>query len=172
MNYSVWGRALGNKQSSISNMGIQNIDMDDNWSMFLVMRRAELPLAPTSGSVISGNGDKDWSLEWTDIDGNFNLQLNAQSNQVVLPTPIVSGEWLLIQATSKSTGLSLKAGSLKKDGTYNEVVNGAEPIDIDTENINIRFNGVEIAEILLYNSNMNSTDLDEIEEYLTNKYNP
>ena len=172
MNYSVWGRALGNKQSSISNMGIQNIDMGDNWSMFLVMRRAELPLAPTSGSVISGNGDKDWSLEWTDIDGNFNLQLNAQSNQVVLPTPIVSGEWLLIQATSKSTGLSLKAGSLKKDGTYNEVVNGAEPIDIDTENINIRFNGVEIAEILLYNSNMNSTDLDEIEEYLTNKYNP
>ena len=103
---------------------------------------------------------------------NLRLKFNTQSNQVVLPTAIVSDEWLLLQATSKTNGISLKATSLKKDGTYNEIVNGTGTIGIDTKNIDIKFNGVEIAEILLYNSNMDSTDLDEIEEYLINKYNP
>jgi len=168
--YSVWGRALGNKENVISNTRISNIVMGNNWSMFLVMRRVDLPLAPTNGPIISGTGtaSKDWSLEWD----NLQLKLNTQSNQVVLPTSVVSDEWLLLQATSKTNGISLKAASLKKDGTYNEIVNGTGAIGIDTKNIDIKFNGVEIAEILLYNSNMNSSDLDEIEEYLINKYNP
>lgn len=168
--YSVWGRALGNKENVISSTGISNIVMGNNWSMFLVMRRVDLPLAPTNGPIISGTGtaSKDWSLEWD----NLKLKFNTQSNQVVLPTAIVSDEWLLLQATSKTNGISLKAASLKKDGSYNEIVNGTGTIGIDTKNIAIKFNGVEIAEILLYNSNMDSTDLDEIEEYLINKYNP
>lgn len=171
--YSVWGRALGNRPSaaSNSNMSITGIgtNINNDWSMFLVIRRVDTPSAPASGPVIKNNSGTDWSLGWTAADGNYSLQLNAQANQIVLPN--IPGDWLLVHAKStSSSGMFLKAKSLLKNGTYSESVTGTGVIDIN--DINIIFNGVEIAEVLLYKANMNGDDLNNIEEYLTNKYNP
>lgn len=169
--YSVWGRALGNKTSTVSNMAITGIGTNINnvWSMFIVMRRVDAPLAATSGLIIKNNSGANWSLGWVDSGGDLNLQLSSGANQITLPTSTASDEWLLIHAKSTSSGMSLKAVSLMKGGTYVESVSGTGTIDIN--DMNILFNGVEISEILLYNADMTS-DTTNIETYLTEKYNP
>lgn len=171
--YSVWGRALGNKLSATinSNMTITGINsgINNDWSMFLVMRRVNTPLAPTNGPIIKNNSGTNWSLGWGVAGSNFQLQLNAPTNQISLPN--IPDDWLLVHAKSTaSAGMSLKAKSLNKNSTYNQYASGTGTININ--DINILFNGVEISEVLLYNSNMNSDDIDKIEEYLTSKYNP
>jgi prepilin-type N-terminal cleavage/methylation domain-containing protein len=169
--YSVWGRALGNKTTTVSNMAITGIGTNINnvWSMFIVMRRVDAPLAPTSGPIIKNNSGTNWSLGWVASGGDLNLQLSSAANQITLPTSTASNEWLLIHAKSTLSGMSLKASSLMKGGTYVESVSGSGTIDIN--DINIVFNGVEISEILIYNADM-TTETTNIETYLTEKYNP
>jgi len=102
-------------------------------------------------------------------DSNYNLQLKDASNQIELSS--VPDDWLLVHAKSTaSSGMFMEVKSLKKNSTYADSISGIGTIDIN--DININFNGLEIAEILLYKADMNSEIIDDIKDYLTNKYNP
>ena len=176
MIYSVWGRALGNEPdaSSYSNMTITGINtaVNNNWSMFLVMRKIKSPLAPASGPIIKNNSGGEWSLGWEVAADDYQLKLISDptdpTSEVALSD--VPDDWLLVHAKSTESGTYLKAASLEKGGVYNQYASGTGTIDIN--DINMTFNGVEIAEILLYNANESSEDIGKIETYLTNKYNP
>ena len=169
--YSVWGRALGNKSSTVATMNSSSLSIGNNWSAFIVMRRVDTPILPSIGSIIEGNGTNSWSIGWVGDLANPCLGFTQTTIRSDLSSPLNLGEWYLIRITANSPNLSLEANSLKRDSDHDLSATGIIS-SINTNNIKINWNGVEISEILVYNANVNSTDLDKIEEYLTNKYNP
>lgn len=167
----VWSRALGNKNSTVASMTSSNLSIGNNWSAFIVMRRVDAPLSPSLGSIIEGNGTNPWSVGWIGDLATPHLGFTQTTIKSELSSTLNLGEWYLVRITANSPNLTLEANSLKKDSNHNLTATGTMS-SINTNKLIIRWNGVEISEILLYNANMSSTDLDEIKEYLTNKYNP
>jgi prepilin-type N-terminal cleavage/methylation domain-containing protein len=167
----VWCRALGNKNSTVASMTSSNLSVGNNWSAFIVMRRVDAPLSPSLGSIVEGNGTNPWSIGWIGDLATPRLGFTQTTIKSELSSTLNLGEWYLIRITANSPNLTLEANSLKKDSNHNLTATGTMS-SINTNKLTIRWNGVEISEILLYNANMISTDIDKIEEYLTNKYNP
>lgn len=172
----VWSRALGNKNSTIASMKSSNLSIGNNWSAFIVMRRVVEPLPPSTGSIIGGNGANPWSIGWVEdsaephLGFTQTLEFPQETLSFQLSGSFKLEEWYLVRITANSPNLTIEANSLKKDSNHNLSATGTMG-DISSNNITIRWNGIEIAEILLYNANM-SSNLDEIKLYLTNKYNP
>ncbi|HZX21487.1 MAG TPA: type II secretion system protein [Clostridia bacterium] len=166
----VWSRALGNKDNTIASMNSSNLSIGNNWSAFIVMRRVDTPLPPSIGSIIEGNGTNSWSIGWVGDSAAPHLGFTQATVSSQLFDPFNLGEWYLVRITANSPNLTIEANSLKKGSNHNLSETGTMS-NISSNNITIRWNGIEIAEILLYNANM-SSNLDEIKVYLTNKYNP
>lgn len=167
----VWSRALGNKNSTIATMSSSNLSIGNNWTAFVIMRRVNAPLSPSLGSIIEGNGTNAWSVGWTGDLATPRLGFTQTTIRSQLSSTLNLGEWYLIRITANSPNLTLEASSLKKDSNHNLTATGAMS-SINTNKITIRWNGVEISEILFYNASINSTDIDKIKEYFSNKYNP
>lgn len=167
----VWSRALGNKNSTIATMSSSNLSVGNNWSAFVVMRRVNAPLSPSLGSIIEGNGTNAWSVGWTGDLATPRLGFTQMTIRSQLSSTLNLGEWYLVRITANSPNLTLEASSLKKDSNHNLTSSGTMS-SINTNKITIRWNGVEISEILFYNASINSTDIDKIKEYFSNKYNP
>lgn len=176
VNTRVWSRALGNKSTTMSTMKISNINLGTNLNVFVVLRKVDGPVAPIlNESIIRGNsntGNKLWSLDWTGDVGNPRLSLVTGSNKAELASTLNLGEWYLIKVTAQSTNLNLEANSLKRDSAHNLDASGTKSLSGNTITIDVNWNGVDIAEILVYNANTIETDLNSIELYLINKYNP
>lgn len=171
INARVWSRALGNKNSTVASMTSSNLTIGNNWSAFIVMRRVDAPLSPSLDPIVEGNGTNPWSIGWIGDLATPHLGFTQTTIRSELSSTLNLGEWYLVHITANSPNLTFEANSLKKDGNHNLTATGTMS-SINTNILTIRWNGVEISEILLYNASMNSTDLDEIKEYLTNKYNP
>jgi prepilin-type N-terminal cleavage/methylation domain-containing protein len=167
----VWSRALGNKNSTVASMISSNLSIGNNWSAFIVMRRVDTPLSPSLGSIIEGNGTNSWSIGWIGDLATPRLGFKQSTIKSELSSPLNLREWYLVRITANSPNLTLEANSLKKNSNHNLTATGTMN-SINTTKLTIKWNGIEISEILLYNANMSSTDLDEIEEYFTKKYNP
>lgn len=175
-NISVWGRALGNLDSNMSNMKISSSSniLSQNFSMFIVLRKVDSPLSPQiSQSIIQGsNGsNKLWSLDWVGEPSNPRLAIVTESNKVEFISTINLGEWYLVHVNVQSNIL-LEATSLKKNSDHSLIASGAKSLSNNTRVIDINWNGVEIAEILIYNGNINIEDLNSVKEFLISKYNP
>lgn len=171
----VWSRALGNKSTTMSNMKVSEIDLGINLNLFIILRKTDTPLAPQiNTSIIKGNsatGSRLWSLDWVGEPSNPRLSLLDGSNRTDLASTLNLGEWYLVQVSTQSN-LLLEASSLKRDSTHNLSANGIKALKSNTKTIDINWNGVEIAEILVYNSSLSSSELDSIRSYLIYKYNP
>lgn len=176
MGTRVWSRALGNKSTTMSTMRISNINFGADLNVFIVLRKVDSPVAPRlNESIIRGNangGSKLWSLEWIGEVGSPRLSFITSSNNAELTSTLNLDEWYLIRATAQSTNLSLVANSLKRDSNHSLSATGTKSLSSNTRTIDINWNGVDIAEILVYNNNISASDLGSIESYLVNKYNP
>lgn len=166
----VWSRALGNKNSTIASMISSNLSIGNNWSAFIVMRRVDTPLPPSIGPIIEGKGANSWSIDWVGDPAEPRLGFTQGTVRSQLSGSFNLEEWYLVRITANSPNLTVEANSLKKDSDHNLSATGTIS-NISSNSITIRWNGIEIAEILLYDANM-SSNLDEIKGYLTNKYNP
>lgn len=179
----VWGRSLGNKNINIASMDItdiRSINLIDKWTIFIVMKKVSNPLGPktnpANSSILSAtdnSNNKLWSLDWIGEASNPKLLFSANSPDLHLNSTLNLDEWYLIELTSNGDNSKLKASNLKKEnkdlpleksGTFNIA-------NTKTKRISINWNGIEISEILIYNADMGS-DLEKIEKYLINKYNP
>ena len=170
---SVWGRSLGNETNTMSTMKISNIPLEDNMSIFMIIRKVDSPLGPQIDTpILQGTGNAPWSVSWVVDAANPQLDFNTGgANPAVLSSTFNLGEWYLVQASVNSSITNFKAINLKA-GVDHTLITSEASGSIDTNTIDINWNGIEIAELLIYNDIMDSTELDNIETYLKNKYNP
>lgn len=171
----VWGRVLGNKDSLISTMKISNLNIEEDMSVFMIFRMVDFPLAPQEGAILSGNGDDPWNIGWKNDNGILKLGFTNLDNTLFsnIGTSVNQGQWYLIRATVKDNLREINLINLTHSENPIDPVkleySGIDEIDIDS--IDINFNGVEISEILVYDSDI-SSELKNVEDYLSLKYNP
>lgn len=170
----VWGRALGNFNSNMSNMTINDLNLTNQWSLFAIMKMVDNPVAPnTSNSIMestgTGSGIKNWSLSW---DNNTNPKLKFTSgNSISLTESLNTNEWYMIRVTVNGTNSTIKAINLK-NGVDHIISNNGVITAPNSKDININWNGIELTELLIYNTNVSAENIDKVETYLVNKYNP
>lgn len=166
----VWGRALGSNENFVSKMEISDINLNNNFSIFLIIRKVDEPFEPVEGSILSGlsgNGNESWSLSWDD---DSRLIFEDDDEVVALGDTLYDNNWYLVQFIVNGSNATLEANSLKS-GVDHNLQDDDEINLITTNSIDINWNGVEIAEILVYDKALIS-DLSTIANYLSNKYNP
>ncbi len=189
---SIWGKALGSIEEHTASMSINTISLDDGFTFFIVMRKLSVPLNPdiSAEPIIKGlNGDSEvvWELRWNDTNGLPVLAFVATipSTDSEFPDPVIlssentldDGEWFLIQVTAESSeNLSkLKAFYLHptSDNPLYEEASGSF-YTVNTSSIEINWNGVDIAEILIYNTgDITEANLNNLLTFMINgKYNP
>lgn len=171
INTRVWSRALGNKSTTFASMTSQNLSIGNSWSAFLIMRMVVTPATPSIDSIVQGNGTNPWSIGWIGDLANPRLGFTQSTIRAELASPLNLGEWYLVRITANSPNITLEATSLKK-GSEQVLLATGSMNNINTTNLNLQWNGVEISEVLVYTANLNQDSLIVIKTYLESKYNP
>lgn len=192
----VWGRALRNyDDSSMASMTFNDFPTGNTgFTLYAVIRKVVDPMAPdTSSYIFKGiSGDeKSWELGWTD---DYKLQWSAEYKPEDEESPnegeppfeyslpekanvdMGSDEWyvleLLVEESidDKALGTArVKLHNLNLDNVANIVEDSGEYYSIDSNELNIIWNGIELAEVLLYNKALGG-ESDTVYDYLMNKY--
>lgn len=192
----IWGRALGNNSNNeVSSMNIDysftidNTNNSNRYSIFVVMRKVDDPFSvdmdgPPIIRGISSN-ERGWSINW--VNSSENLELNAEyipetEEDIGLETPkfsneykFESGEWSLLNIEFENGKMHFDLQNLTKgkENVYfkTDSEGKVDFYEISTTNIEMNFNGIEIAEILIYENIINDDTVDNIKDQIINKYN-
>ncbi|NLB21463.1 MAG: hypothetical protein GX829_11740 [Clostridium sp.] len=177
---SVWGRSLGNLEADkLTSMKISHIPLTSSFSVFMIMRKVAEPIAPIINEpILSSEGI--WSLSWIGDVTNPNLSFDFHREYLdeededfeylypaTLSEKLTLDEWYLVELSSNPSKIKLKASNLKIGNEISFEVEGIPGKLLNSSILDINWNGVEIAELLIYNNNIDST---EVTSYLTKKY--
>ena len=189
-NPTIWGRALGNSPINLGNnsssMSINGISMNKagSYNIFIILRKSSYPRGPVVGgeSLLKGvDSSKSWSLDWIS-DSQISLKapfIPTNEQGATLPEfyssyILESNEWNLLNLKFDSGKISYDIYNLTKDKenvfTESNEIDKVDFYDISTSGLELNFNGIDIAELLIY-QNLDNTSIENTTDYLKQKYN-
>ncbi len=154
----VWGKTLKQNDTDTS-MNINSFTPNrmDNVTFFIV---AKGNVKRPSENIIKGTN---WSFGWQS-DGILGFEVSGKHAKLG-ENDGMDGKWHVFTGIAGNGVLSARIDGLQRGyDTYTPRVN--------TNSLNINWKGMEIAELIIYNKRLSDNDLEEVETYLIEKYNP
>ncbi|SFH47781.1 prepilin-type N-terminal cleavage/methylation domain-containing protein [Tindallia magadiensis] len=191
---SVWGRALKNDNiTEKAFMRFNNFSTSSSgFTLYMVVRKVNAPLPPDDNDFILkgiSTNDKSWELGWT-ADADSKLEWSAEFKPEDEEDPDVEYDppqkatiefdydnWHVIELRVDNApgetnigNIRIRAHNLNHDNLNHNMEASGEYYDIDSNELDILWNGIELAEILLYNNPLSEENSDTVYLYLREKY--
>lgn len=182
-NGKVWGRALKNyDNSSRAKMYFDNFSTTDSgFTLYFVMRMVDSPLVPDPSEFIFkgiSNDGKGWELGWTsDLKLQWQSEFSPEEESDIesISADIQMNNWYIVEIkVSESSDddelddVRLRMHNLNDPNNANILISG-NYYSINTNELEVIWNGMELAEVMLYNQDLD-VNSDVIFNYLYRKY--
>jgi uncharacterized repeat protein (TIGR02543 family) len=156
-----WGKSIIQNEDESTLMRVPSFSNTPSDEMTLIFV-AKISETNFDSNIMSGNN---WSFGWN---GSGNLSFNFGGDPATAPLGKgIDNKWHIFTCIVSSGNVDFRIdGSSEGNGT----TGGSNPCEIN--NFLINLDGVDIVEILTYNDDLNSTDLDKVESQIINKYDP
>ncbi|MBG0765167.1 MAG: Ig-like domain-containing protein [Tissierellales bacterium] len=153
-----WGKSLIQNEDESTIMEVSSFSNSPSDEMTLIFV-AKIYETNIGSNIMSGNN---WSFDWN---GSGNLSFNFGGDPATAP---IDDKWHVFSCIVSSGNVDFRIDGISSKDTGTTGV--SNPCDSNPFSINL--DGVDIAEILIYNDDLNSIDLDEVESQIINKYDP
>jgi uncharacterized repeat protein (TIGR02543 family)/prepilin-type N-terminal cleavage/methylation domain-containing protein len=155
-----WGKSVIQNEDESTMLKISSFTDSPNDEMTLIFV-AKIS-SNTDSKIISGNS---WDFGWN-ISGNLSFNYGG-GRATATSGKGTDDKWHVFTSVVTGGNVDFRIdGNSEGTGT----TGGSNPCNSEPFTINL--DGVDIAEILIYNDDLNSTDLDEVESQIINKYDP
>jgi len=162
LNNSYWRYIYGN------NVEMDTSSFSNNQNDMTVFMAVKLESSYTNYSII---GNNDWDILYN-ASGNmeYRIQDGSDTYNSIISTSINPDKWYVLTGIVDNDNDIL---TFRMAGQNNTQSYDLSSVNFDIGNIDIELkNGINIAEIIVYDEALSDSHRDDVEEYLNDKYNP